>query len=412
MKCPNCGEDVPDEDVLFCPHCGQNLAGRRSRRKLRFILMDVQDDRRFRHLASAAVITVVIVAVIAVLFALDVPDDDTSPSSGDGPSPDAIIVSDTAYIELGGAFDDGTMSASRNGGELQLRLSSDASSAYDTFSWIVRNETTNESQYVTKETPDATWIISTVGIYTVTVICSDTETGETAVYIGTMDYRGDVHAQYGFTYDGRNYTVYADVTYAEYSSYAGSGSRNVLTPEAAVGFIVTDGAVQTMADRLSSAYLAQNPGASVTGSGYAGFVLAFVQSCFKVGTDMYLHSSSVYWTYPAETLYTGIGDPGDLAVLAASLLLASGYDAGVAIVNGHSFVAVEVQGYSGPSDVPDGYHVLRVQHDGTQYLLTELTEGYVPLGCVGDAYGYSGGRFTYYGQTSTDGSGIAIEQSL
>ena len=74
QECPNCGEKV-EEDVLFCPHCGQNISVR-SKRKLRFILMDVQDDRRFRHLASAAVLTVVIVAVLAVLLALDIGNDD------------------------------------------------------------------------------------------------------------------------------------------------------------------------------------------------------------------------------------------------------------------------------------------------------------------------------------------------
>ena len=101
MKCPNCGMEV-EGDSPFCPHCGQNISVR-SKRKLRFILMDVQDDRRFRHLASAAVITVVIVAVLAVLLALgtggDGPDDDNV-----GPSDGAIIISDTVDASRMGTY--------------------------------------------------------------------------------------------------------------------------------------------------------------------------------------------------------------------------------------------------------------------------------------------------------------------
>lgn len=146
MKCPNCGEDVTD-DVPFCPHCGHNLEGRRHKRKLRFILMDVQDDMRFRHLASAAVITVVIVAVISVLLALGTPADDRGsvdiPGYGE-PSDGAIIVSDTSFIELSRAFDDGDMSARLDSsGQLSIWLSDGASEGFSTFTWILRDEYSN-----------------------------------------------------------------------------------------------------------------------------------------------------------------------------------------------------------------------------------------------------------------------------
>lgn len=403
MKCPNCGADVPDGDVPFCPHCGQNLAGRRSKRKLRFVLMDVQDDRRFRHLASAAVITVVIVAVLAVLLALGGNDDvPPSPAPGDGPSDGAIIISDSAYIELGGDFSDDTLSASMSGGELVIRLSQDAASGYDSFDWILRNESDNTVLYNTKETPDITWISPAVGMYTVTVICHSSETGEEAVYIGTMDYRGSAHIQYSFEYGGRGYTVYADVTYEEYSqAREHADGRNTAGADAAVGFVRTDGSVATIAERLQTAYTDANPGASLSGADFAGFVMAFVQGCIETGTDAFLNGTAVYWAYPAETLYRGVGDSGDQAVLAASILEASGYDAGIAVIHGRAFVATYIPGFSGPSSVPDGYHTVRIQEGGRQYVLTDLTGGYVPVGSIPDAFGYSGGRFTYYGQQSS-----------
>lgn len=413
MKCPNCGADVPDGDVPFCPHCGQNLAGRRSKRKLRFVLMDVQDDRRFRHLASAAVITVVIVAVLAVLLAVGGTDEQPPATTTEGPSDDAIIISDTAYIELGGDFSDGILSAAMSGGELTIRLSSERASGYDSFDWILRDELDNSALYNTKETPDITWISPSVGMYSVTVICHSSATGDQAVYVGTIDYRGGAHIQYSFDYDGRGFTVYADITYEEYSQAKSEAEgRNTDSADAAVGFIRTDGAVQLLAGRLQSAFAEAYPGASTTGADFAGFVIAFVQGCIGTGTDAFLNGTAVYWAYPAETLYRGVGDSGDQAVLAASLLEACGYDAGIALIHGQSFVATYVQGYSGPSNVPDGYHTVRVQSDGRQYILTELSEGYVPLGCIPDEYGYSGGRFTYYGQQSSDDSGMAVAQSL
>ena len=415
MKCPNCGEDVTD-DVPFCPHCGHNLEGRRHKRKLRFILMDVQDDMRFRHLASAAVITVVIVAVISVLLALGTPADDQgsvdTPGYGE-PSDGAIIVSDTSFIELSRAFDDGDMSARLDSsGQLSIWLSDGASEGFSAFTWILRDEYSNTSQAITKDTADLTWVSPDLGRYTVTVHCI-ADDGSEAVYVGMIDYLGNSHVQYSFVHDGESYSVYVDVSLDEFLGCINADGvpddrRHSPTAESGAAFNDTGGSVELLSERLRNAYLSHNPGASTSGQEYEDYILDFVQSCFTVGSDTYYHSTSTYWAFPAETLYTSVGDSGDLAVLAASILIASGYDAGIAVVNGHGFVAVSLDSYTGPSSVPEGYHQLRVSQNGTSYYITEVDERDVPLGYVDESYGYSGGRFTYYGQAAGEGSGIAL----
>lgn len=376
--------------------------------------MDVQDDRRFRHLASAAVIAVVIVAVLSVLLALGAEEGGADEPVTYGPSSDAIIVSDTEFIELSGDFEDGTLTARLQGsGQLEVTLSSAIAEDYDSFTWILRDEIRNESQYITKNSGAnrnvLTWVSPSVGTYSFTVVCQSTSTGETATYLGALMYCGDVHSQNSFEYGGVTYTVYVDVGYYEYIEYVTADTSSRYSPSVTDGasFITESTSVTSLAQRLSEQYLAANPGSDTSGADYAGYVLAFVQSCFAVGSDTYYHSASVYWAYPAETLYTGVGDSGDLAVLAASILNASGYDAGIAMIQGHSFLAVSLDRYTAPSDIPDGFRTLRVSVGGTYYYLCELAEGVVPAGCVPEFYGYSSGRYTYYGETAEDG-GIAL----
>ena len=415
MICPNCGEDVTD-DVPFCPHCGHNLKGRKHKRKLRFVLMDVQDDMRFRHLASAMVIAVVIVAVLSVLLALGSTDTSDGPSRNPllgEPSDDAIVVSETAFIELGGGFEDGTMGARMDGsGQLTIWLSDGSSEGFDTYTWILRDENTNTSQTITKNTPSLVWVSPYVGTYTVTIHCTSS-TGESAVYTGMFEYMGDSHVQYSFAYGGSTYAVYVDVTLSEYlACLHDPDTPDVVrhSPDVTSGarFVTADGAVATLAQRLLSAFVSNNPSSPTDGPEYADFVLSFVQSCFSIGSDTYYHSTSTYWAYPAETLYTAVGDSGDLAVLAASLLRASGFDAGIASIDGQAFAIVSLDDYEGPETVPKGMHVLSVDRDGGSYLFCSVDEGPTPVGCVDDAYGYERGRFTYFGKAADENSGMAI----
>ncbi len=408
MNCLNCGMDVP-EDVPFCPHCGHNNSAKSRKRRLKFILMDVQDNRRFKHLASAAVITVVIVAVLSVLLAL--PSEE--PEAGThGLSDYAIIISEAEYVELGGSFQTGDMTAYMQGSTIFFRLSDFAAEGFDEFTWIVRNEFLNKSQTITKYTPDLTWTSMCVGSYTITVSCLSTETEETATYIGLIQYCGDIHTQYSFSHGDITYAVYVDIPFDEYMLYrtANVSVRHDPSPNAGVQFVTENGAVAVLAEKLAEQYQARNPESALDTTDYTGYILSFVQNCFSVGSDTFYHSTSVYWAYPSETLYTGVGNSGDLVVLATSLLRASGFDAGIACVNGHSFVALALDGYTGPSEVPDGYHMLRVGYGGRYYHMCEVDSENIPIGCVRECYGYSGG-FTYYGEATGSDSGLAFPQT-
>lgn len=410
MKCPNCGEDVTG-DVPFCPHCGQNIS-KRSRRKLRFILIDVQEDRRFRHLASAAVIVVVIVAVLAVLLALGGSQDDTSSGTDVGPSVDDIVISDTEFIDLGGDFDNGDLTATLDtNGQMYIALSDDISSRYDSYTWILRNENLNQSQSITKTGAELTWVSPSIGLYTVTVRCESEGDVVSAVYVGTIEYCGNMHSLHTFTYGGSTYSVYVDVTYQEYRdglAFGDESSRSSPSAASGSGFINTAGCVGLLSQRLLDAYTAANPGASTNGAAYAEYVLSFVQQCFTVGSDIYYHSTGTYWATPAETLFTAVGDSGDLSVLAASLLRASGFDAGIAVIQGHGFAAISLNGYSGPSQMPSGYHTVRITDSGRQYVLCDVSDGSLPMGCVPEYFGYSDGHTTYFGQASAEGDGLSV----
>ncbi len=400
--------DVP-EDVPFCPHCGHSISSKRRRRKLRFILMDLQDDKRFKHLASVTVIMVVIVAVLSVLLTL--PNEEPKVETH-GPSNYTIIISETEYVELGGSFKTGDMTAYMQESIIFLRLSDSAAEGFDEFTWIVRNEFLNESQTITKYTPDLTWTSMYIGSYTVIVSCLSTETGETATYIGLIQYCGNIHTQYSFFHDGVTYAIYVDVPFDEYVLYrtANVSVRHKPDPNAGVQFVTEDGAVAVLAKRLAEQYQTRNPGSPLNTADYAGYILSFVQSYFNVGSDTFYHSTSVYWAYPSETLYTGVGNSGDLAILAVSLLRASNFDAGIAYVNGHSFVALALDGYTGPSEVPDGYHMLRVNYSGRCYYMCEVDSGDIPIGYVRKCYGYSGG-FIYYEEATGSGNGLAFPQT-
>ena len=409
MNCPNCGGSVDPSDP-FCPHCGHNLGGHRSRRKLRFILMDVQEDRRFRHLASAAVIAVVIVAVLSVLLMTDESTESVPAPipEEDGPSDDAIIISDTAYIELYDGLSDGTMFVSMGeNGALRIELSSSLTTGFDDFTWILKDDTDGTYQYVTKGTADMTWMTPEVGSYTVTVRCASTLNDDESVYTGRMTYFGDIHVQYSFSYMDRDFTVYADVTLGEYQDACRKerpdGDGSVAD---AVSLVSGSTSINLLAERLRDAYLRAFPYEQAAGASYAGFVLTFIQSCFDVTTDMAVHHTRNYWALPTETLYIGSGDDEDLSVLTASILKVSGYSVGLMMIHGHTVATVVLERYTGPSEVPDGYRVLRVADSGQYHYVMETTED-VPPGCISDAYNISGGRYYYYGVQVRDRCGFS-----
>lgn len=408
MICPNCRSSVSD-DIPFCPVCGQNLSAGRTRRKLRFVLMDIQDDRRFRHLASAIIIVVMVMAFLSVLLTPMGGGDDPSPSVV--PSEDAVQIPGTGYyVEFYDGFGDGGFRAEpAANGQLCIRLSSSVSGAYTGFSWVLHNDATGQNMVVIKDTAEIYWASPSPGRYTVTVECDSSS--ETFVHVGRMVCFGDVSGEHIFAYGGNVYSVKVDVPldeYLQHSSY--EGPRSSSSAEDAASFAEVGGSVRILAQRLGDAFISVNPSKSTTGAEFAAFVTAFVGSCIDYASDSAVYSRSVYWAYPSETLYNGVGDSGDRAVLLAAILKASGYSAGVVLMHGAVFAAASIDGYDGPSDAPDGTHVVTMGSDGRMYLLIDASEGAM-FGTVPDQYDIRGGRFYYYGSETRDAGGFAAVRS-
>lgn len=406
MICPNCLNDVSD-NVPFCPVCGQNLENGRVRRKLRFILMDIQDDRRFRHLLSAIIIIVMVVAFLSVVSVpMDRDGGGTVPSQG--PSDSAILIPGTdGYIEFYEGFGgDGFRASLDAEGHLNIRLSSSVSGAYAYFSWVLHNEVTGQNMVVIKETAEISWVFPSVGRYTVIVECSS-ESGDSLVNVGRMIYFGDVAREDMFQYGDHTYSVNTEVNLKDYLQYSSvDGRRSTSSADEAASFAVVSDPVKRLASRLSDAFIRINPGVGTSGPEFAEFVTTFVQSCIREESDSAVYSASVYWAYPSETLYNGIGDSGDKAVLLAALLKASGYTTGLVLMHGKTFAAVSIDGYRGPSEVIDGMHTVIMMTDGTTYVLVDPSEG-SEFGSIPDRYDVRNGRFYYYGAETPDVGGFA-----
>ena len=411
MKCPNCGETVSDE-IPFCPICGQNLSSGRSHRKLRFILMDVQEDRRFRHLASAVIIGIVIVAVLSVLLTSigETEPEITPPSMGPSESALRVPGSDD-YIEFYEGFDDPGFSAGwvteKGKNKLHITLSSKISGSYTDFSWIIRNEITGDIQVsINKLEAEITWANPSVGIYNITIACSS-DSKEDYTHTGRMQYFGDSIRTDAFEYGGRTYSVETVVRNSEYlnlTSQSDTVPRTSSSASDSASFAEPTDSVNLLAGRLSDAFLRNNPDLKTNGPEFASFVMTYIQSCYREVSDTLSHSTPVYWAYPGETIYFHQGDSGDLSLLLASLLKASGYDSGIMLMHGKTFAAVALD-YT-PSDIPSGLHSISLSYENRRYILLEPMESF-PLGCIDDAFDYRFGKCYYYGTATDDCGGFA-----
>ncbi len=400
MRCPNCGETVSD-DVPFCPGCGQNLATGRPKRKLRFILMDVQEDRRFKHLASAIILAVVIMALLSVLLTAPAEETRTGDDPKPGPSGTAILVPGTSdYIELLEGFGDRGFGARLTEGssgryELRVTLDSKVSGNYSTFSWVVHNEATGANQVSIKDQAEIVWSNPSPGAFSITVTCS-TDSGAQHVNVGRIQYFGDSAWQGTFEYNGRTFSVEAKTGLDEYLSLSSkTASRGTEDAKEAASFATVTDSVSLLAGRLQDAFLKIYPETGIKGPEFASFVLTYIQGCYKVVSDTEAHSALTYWAYPGETIYLGQGDSGDLSVLAASLLKASGYEAALLLHHNRTFLAIK-SGYTA-GDVPDGCVFVSFTQENERYILCDPA-GDAPMGCVDQAYGYRSGRCYYYGE--------------
>lgn len=407
MRCPNCGTEVGESP--FCPNCGADLTSRvRSRRRL---LRNV--DRGVRHGAAAAITLVAVILALAVILSAmpaDTGDGHRSPIDAFSPPSDAVQVDGGYFVFRGDAFDSGDLTAMVNGeGHPVFTLSDEAREGCTTFVWIFRDEATATAYPITKtihDYPDGAhtleWIEPEFGLWTVTVICYSGD-AETA-YTGSVAYYGDKAVQLTWTHAGRTLSVTYTVSLNDYLSAAADRTdRTGGSLEDAASF-VDPLSVADLESLVWSAYSSSFTFAR-TSSDYASCLMGMVSSCFGTVDDLTSYGSDVRWCHPVETLYTGYGDTGDKAVLAASLLSAAGFD--TAIVHLPDVWAVGISGCIASSETVEGYAVLAAEVSDTLYHICDV-DSFQGIGMMSDCYGFDG-SFTYHG-VAVQGRGFGIVQ--
>ena len=379
MKCPNCGHR--GKPGPFCPECGADLTSRsRSRR------------RRDRD-AAAAVACIAVIAVAAVVVVA---------LGGDG-SEDGASVASTELetsggvtITLSGAFEDGTLTAYLDSdGQLVITLDDGASEGYSTFRWVLTDDMRGESSSITKDEAKLTWIEPSVGYWTVAVTCSGGS--DDAEYSGGIECLGDSTTTFGWTHAGTSLSLTYTVGDSEFDVAVLSLVWESDDLESAVATVDPDGVAAELESKVWAVYSAAFSG-SRTSADYAGCILGMISSCFTLRSDLEAYGQDVYWAGPAKTVYFGVGDSGDLAVLAASMLKAAGFEVGIASLPDGYAVGLA------SGDVSDGVYL---EADGTAYWLC-YAYGYLGVGVLSDSYAMDGGALTYCGGDLPDGCGFSI----
>ena len=395
MKCPNCGAEVGN--TPFCPNCGADTSSmvRERRRFLRNI------DRRVRQITAAAVVFVAVMSVLLVVLSA-VPVEVVDPQPSSGPPEGAYIIDDRTYVVMSDGFvSDGFRLALDSDGRLTVTLTDIPWTEDPSYFWEVRCDSDASSFSITKDAPMLTWIERPTGSWTVSVYFEGEEGQE--VRTGSFTYYSDSTERYTWEHLGKKLSVSHTVTLESYlaacSDVPGRGTDSL---QSASRFVDAD-QVSDLEGRIRAAYSSVFGGVPKSAD-YATCLMEFVTACFDERDDYVLHGASVYWAYPVQTLYSGAGDSGDLAVLTASLMKSAGIEVGLARMPGMWAVAVNVYG---PSTIVDaGMTALSVDIGGSRFWISSVTP-YRGIGLVPDCYGYDGG-FTYYGKSAGSGYDVLL----
>jgi hypothetical protein len=162
------------------------------------------------------------------------------------------------------------------------------------------------------------------------------------------------------------------------ASYYGAADRDVRLwgdYSGITGTIDPDGVAADIEGQLRTLYTgAYGADASLTGQGYADFILAFVLEAIDYpptpiggGTDTYIYGSEEYWALPIQTVYHGKGDCEDTSALCASLYACAGYSTGIGIKPGHAYAIVALDEYTEVTDYSDVIHNGRSYTEFIQY---------------------------------------------
>ncbi len=380
MKCPNCGTKVGNSH--FCPVCGADITSdvRRRRTFIRSL------DHKARYGISTMVVLVAVVSVALVVLSTfsDDPSDDTG-----GELPEGVIDAGGGnYIYTDEKFRESFIAYMDTTGQMVIELDGELSAGYTRFVWELRDDLLAAPSTITKEAPVLTWKEPSLGSWTVIVYCYDGE-AEDVTYYGGFEYIGDYRSDLVWIHDNRTLTISCVITLDEFLVFQGlDGDRTEESLGNAMGYVTPSGSIAALEDRIWRSYSAAFSHTR-NSTDYANCLMEMVDQCLEVRDDAVIHAQSTYWQYPVETLYLGVGDSGDLSVLAASLLGSAGF--GVSLVYAPDGWMVGVEGTLPHSGAVEGYAVLIA--DGFSVC---PVDGYVGMAMVPDHFGYDRG-ITYHG---------------
>lgn len=430
MFCPYCGSAVAFEHASFCPNCGHildvNLASAGERRR-------TADERYVSGQPGAKgkmCATFIVCFLVCVAFCTSIAVIDGGHNGHPHEKIEIETITNGEYFELSGDFlhHGGALTVSlTDDGNIAFALDGSVSSQYDYYSWwffdydhVSSTNTLTYSEYtgerLDKAEPVLYYLSQKPGEYSVSVDCYVDTDGERIykkTYSGTVTHVGNITKDYTWRYNGTEYRAELTFGYDKYRIYRDKNpdGRAVTQYSNVTSFITYRcQTINALAESLLKAY---GQGPDVRDQDFASFVLSFVQICFDyppyssfMEADKYMYGQDEYFAYPLETIFYGMGDCEDTAILCASLFKALGYGAGVLIVPGHAVAAVALDEFAPSPYSHSNFEIISQNIKGSTYYACETAvDTYLGVGLIGSS-GHNGHPYSWY--VGKDGYGFYL----
>ncbi|UAL07942.1 MAG: hypothetical protein KRP56_01395 [Candidatus Methanogranum gryphiswaldense] len=224
---------------------------------------------------------------------------------------------------------------------------------------------------------------------------------EADVFTDTVVIDGNIDTTYSWKFvgvGGSSVLNSIDIPYRfmDYYDYYEESDISRVAYNRVSDFAVVGTVIEDLVEKLNNEYT--NHYGIVDSDWYANYLLAFVQECFDYPSwseypDLYIYGQYEYYAYPMETLFRGIGDCEDTAILCSTLFDYAGYDAAVVLLYtessegktvGHSTSAVSLVKLVTSYNVNDSsFSYSEMTYNDVKYYLCEtatsdqLAAGYI-----------------------------------
>lgn len=217
------------------------------------------------------------------------------------------------------------------------------------------------------------------GDYDITVTISNNG-GVSESYSGSIHIPGIVSKQYEWVSPTGTVDFLLDFSYDEYCDFRDSDFERTTSGEGCVTFATAE---STAVNNIVEEIRTQTEGE--TDAEVAAFALSFVQCCISyppcvsgeglsyiMSPDKYMMGHDDYLLYPLETIFRGMGDCEDTAVLSASIFSALGFNSGILNMPNHVMSLVALSDYT-VREIPSGYAEFNRSIGEKTYYICETT---------------------------------------